>query len=132
MTITKLYKKTCTLVITESHLLVPIIWEGDLNLHSNEPLMKQSRFQNIILHGDTVFSLATTLIEKQEAKFTFINEFDTTYKRSVTIGDHIFVEYNLVVTEHQRKVEFLVFNVDRKLVMEGTVWTTSENEVFES
>lgn len=127
-----MFKETNTLVITESHLLIPIIWEGDLNLHSNEPLMKQSRFQNIILHGDTVFFLGIALVEKQEAEFTFINEFDTIYKRSVTIGDKIFVEYNMVITEQQRKLEFLVYKNDRELVMEGIVLTTSENEVFES
>ena len=132
MTITRMFKKTSALLITESHLLLPIIWEGDLNLHSNEPLMRQSQFQNIILHGDTIFSLAIALVEKQEAKLTFINEFDTTYKRSVTIGDEIFVEYNLVITWQQRKLEFLVFKNDRELVMEGTVFTTSENEMFES
>lgn len=36
MTITRMLKETSTLIITESHLLVPIIWEGDLNLHSND------------------------------------------------------------------------------------------------
>lgn len=132
MTITRMLKETSTLIITESHLLVPIIWEGDLNLHSNEPLMKQSRFQNIILHGDTVFFLATALIEKQEAEFTFINEFDTTYRRSVTIGDKIFVEYNMVISEQQSKLEFLVYKNEHELIMEGTVLTTLENEVCES
>lgn len=94
--------------------------------------MKQSRFQNIILHGDTVFFLATALVEKQEAEFTFINEFDTTYRRSVTIGDKIFVEYNMVISEQQSKLEFLVYKNEHELIMEGTVLTTLENEVCES
>lgn len=132
MTITSKYKKTSALLITESHLLLPIIWEGDLNIHSNELLMKQSRFQNIILHGDTVFSLAIALVERQEARFTFLYEFDTIYKRSVTIGDKIFVEYNMVIMEQQRKLGFLVYKNDRELVMEGTLLITSENEVLES
>lgn len=132
MTITSMYKKTNALLITESHLLLPIIWEGDLNIHTNERLMKQSRFQNIILHGDTVFSLATALVEKQEARFTFLYEFDTAYKRSVTIGDQIFVEYNMIIVEQQRKLEFTVYKNDRELVMEGALLTTSENEVLES
>ncbi|WP_277585315.1 MaoC/PaaZ C-terminal domain-containing protein [Psychrobacillus antarcticus] len=131
MTITRMFKTTSTLLITESHLLLPIIWEGDLNLHSNEPLMRQSQFQNIILHGDTVFSLAIALVEKQEVEFTFINEFDTIYKRSVTLGDKIFVEYNMIIIDRHRKLEFLAYKNDRELVMEGTLLTTSENEVFE-
>jgi len=120
-----MFKKTSTLLITEIHLLLPTIWEGDLNIHTNDRLMKQSRFKNIILHGDTVFSLGTSLVEKQEAEFSFLYEFDATYKRSVTIGDNIFVEYNIFIMEQQRKLEFLVYKNDRELVMEGTLLTTS-------
>lgn len=74
-------KQTGQLKITENHLLLPMIWEGNLNIHSNMPLMESSRFKSVILHGDTIFTLAISLIEKQEIPFTKIHEFTSYYKK---------------------------------------------------
>ncbi len=114
-------KRTEDLWITETHLLLPIIWEGDLNIHSNEPLMKKSRFQNIILHGDTIFSLATALVEKQECPFSYIYELETTYKKSVTIGDKIYVEYKIHSLQKYSKVSFNLYKNKHELVMNGSL-----------
>ncbi|MEK3979064.1 MaoC/PaaZ C-terminal domain-containing protein [Psychrobacillus sp. FSL K6-2836] len=121
--------KTDHLLITECHLLLPIIWEGDLNIHSNSPLMKQSRFGDVIMHGDTVFSLATGLVEKQESRYTYIYEFETSYKRSVTIGDEIFVEYKITRTD-VNNLHFSVYKNGSELVMDGSLQFSYGNEVL--
>lgn len=121
-------KRTEDLVITDLHLLLPIIWEGDLNIHSNEPYMKKTSFKNVILHGDTMFSLATALVEKKESPFFSIYEYETTFKRSVTIGDTIFVEYSITSMEKQKKLIFSVFKNSDELVMDGSLLFSPVNE----
>lgn len=118
-------KTTEYLSITESHLLMPIIWEGDLNIHSNVPLMKNSLFQDIILHGDTVFSLAISLIEKQESTIIEIDEFEARYLKSLTVGDEIYSQYETVVEGEQVKLNFSVFNKKEELIIEGFVGYSS-------
>lgn len=118
-------KTTEYLLITESHLLMPIIWEGDLNIHTNVPLMKNSLFQDIILHGDTVLSLAISLIEKQESKIVEIDEFEARYRKSVTVGDEIYAQYETIVEGEQVKLNFSVFNKKEELIIEGFVGYSS-------
>ncbi|NME06958.1 hypothetical protein HF876_14110 [Psychrobacillus sp. BL-248-WT-3] len=110
-------KQTNQLEITEYHLLLPMIWEGDLNLHSNKPFMENSSFRHFILHGDTIFNLAICLIEKQESPFTHILEFESSYKRSVTVGDKIYVIYEL----KGELLSFHVYKLEEEMVMEGSL-----------
>ena len=115
-------KQTNQLEITEYHLLLPMIWEGDLNLHSNKPIMENSSFRQIILHGDTIFHLATSLIEKQESPFTHIQQFSNSYKKSVSVGDTIHSTYELKC----ELVNSCVYKGKDEWVMEGSLTFSKE------
>ncbi|MBD7943277.1 MULTISPECIES: hypothetical protein [Psychrobacillus] len=120
-------KQTGQLKITENHLLLPMIWEGNLNIHSNMPLMENSRFKSVILHGDTIFTLAISLIEKQEIPFTKIHEFTSYYKKSITVGDEIYVVYRL----RGEVLRFSVYKKEDELVMEGSLIYFCEERMLE-
>lgn len=120
-------KQTGQLKITENHLLLPMIWEGNLNIHSNIPLMESSRFKSVILHGDTIFTLAISLIEKQEIPFTKIHEFTSYYKKSITVGDEIYVVYRL----RGEVLRFSVYKKEDELVMEGSLIYFCEERMLE-
>lgn len=120
-------KQTGQLKITENHLLLPMIWEGNLNIHSNMPLMESSRFKSVILHGDTIFTLAISLIEKQEIPFTKIHEFTSYYKKSITVGDEIYVVYRL----RGEVLRFSVYKKEDELVMEGSLIYFCEERMLE-
>lgn len=48
--------ETEAIIFSERDLLLGILWEGDHQLHTNKPGMKETPFGTTIAHGNTVTS----------------------------------------------------------------------------
>lgn len=108
-------QKTDNLVITVSHLIIPMIWEGDLNIHSNVEIMKNSMFQGIILHGDTGLSIALQLIEQHLQKAPSYRTLTCKYKSSLTLNDELVVNYQI----SGNKLSFVLLKQQAIEVLQG-------------
>ena len=108
-------KQTDSLTISETHLLIPMIWEGDLSIHSNVPEMKQSLFKDIILHGDTGFALAIQLLENALKGKLLYKGIITKYRAPLLLHDTVFVRYKRTKTE----LLFQLLNTSSVVIVDG-------------
>lgn len=115
MSIKGTWKKTRTLNITESHLLIPMIWEGDLNIHSNVEWMKNSNFNNIILHGDTSLSIAIHLIEQHIEKSISYDTVVSKYKSFLCLNDEVSANYHI----EKNRLTFVLLKQKTVEILEG-------------
>jgi acyl dehydratase len=84
--------KTEKCPVTERKMILGILWEGDLELHTNKERMIQSSFGERIVHGDAVTALVTGLFLHSEPFSLFkwkIENIECAYLRPVYIDDEI-------------------------------------------
>lgn len=113
---------TQKITLTERHLLIPMIWEGDLELHSNRKRMEQSIFGKPILHGDTVLSLAIQLILEDSKVKGEIFAFSSKYKKSSSVGDELQVFYEKIpINESRERISFEARNHQDDVVLSGSL-----------
>lgn len=106
--------------VLESHLLLPLIWEGDLELHTNREKMSKSRFKDTILHGDMVLSLAIQLVLEDGRSWGDICSLSATYRNSVSVGDELYVVYYQRNKDfHRKQINFEAINQREELILEG-------------
>jgi acyl dehydratase len=78
--------------IHEKHLLLGILWEGDLEIHTNKERMSHSAFGERILHGDTITGILFGQLFQTDPishNSWVIKEYQCSYLRPVYIGDVI-------------------------------------------
>lgn len=117
MSMKDIQHSTSTYTIKESHLLLPMIWEGDLNIHSNVEMMRNSKFNDIILHGDTGLSIAISLIEKDLGKPIFFNTITSRYKSIIRLHDKVFVSYQI----NNNQIPFSLLNQNNIEILQGKI-----------
>ena len=111
----KIYETT-EVVFSEEDLIVGILWEGDLEIHTNMEQMKTSVFGERIVHGDSVaakaigqilnfdiFKWATTFDLKM-AKYSFLSP--------VYIDDNLGVSFMVESKENKGEKEGWQFNIN--------------------
>lgn len=108
-------KKTACLEVLHNHLLIPIIWEGDLRLHTDKVHMKNSLFKQNIIHGDTTINLTVHLIRTHLRQPIQIVTMKNKFLKAVYIEDEIYVEYLLEAST----VLYTTFNQHGEQVLEG-------------
>ena len=79
-------------LVTEKALLMSILWEGDLELHTNKVKMEKSHFGKRILHGDAVVAMLMGLIRQKGfflEKYWSLKGFSAEYKQPLFVGESI-------------------------------------------
>ena len=109
------WNSTRTLTITESHLIFPMIWEGDLNIHSNVEVMQDSNFQHVILHGDTSLALAISLIEKGLGKSITYHSISSRYQSYVCLHDEVYTIFQI----NDDMLTFSLINQKETVIVHG-------------
>lgn len=111
--------------IVESHLLLPLMWEGDLELHTNREKMSKSRFKDAILHGDTVLSIAIQLVLEEGRGWVDISSFSASYRKSVSVGDELYIVYHPRNSDsHRKQIDFEAINQRDELILSGSFSVT--------
>lgn len=118
--------ETSRVQMKEQHLGFAIMWEGDLELHTNKEKMKQSFFGERILHGDTVTAILLSSLQNVEpfSKGNWkIIRFHCSYQAPVYIGEQIWGEFTLVENQQNSYLTFQYkgWKGTRKLVSTGEV-----------
>ena len=104
--------KTPKVKIEEKHFVLGVLWEGDLELHSNQVKTKHSFFGERILHGDTVISILFAAFGRQvyEGKVD-ISHFQAAYQLPVYLNDLIWGEF-LLKENSSKATDLYTFSFD--------------------
>jgi acyl dehydratase len=118
--------ETAVGTMTEEKLILGILWEGDLELHTNKELMSKSSFGERIVHGDTVTTLMTSLFLQTQPISTFnwrIKQVSCSFLRPVYIYDEIMGRYTLtkIESDDHYSFEYQVINKNDEMVSSGTI-----------
>lgn len=130
----KMYEAAET-VFSEEDLLLGILWEGDLEIHSNMELMKADVFGERIVHGDSVAAKAIGLI-MNSACFKGATRLDLkgaeySFLSPVYIDDRLRVSFMVDSKESKGEIKEWQFNIKFevfKSVPEGQI--VSKGELF--
>lgn len=107
--------------LTEKDLLLGILWEGDLELHTNKERMKTNSFGERIFHGDTILSIILGLFQNNIPQLEIV-EFTSAYKQPVFIGESIWGSFRLVEkNDTSVHFEFVGLKENEEVVSTGTV-----------
>ncbi len=84
--------ETEAIIFSERDLLLGILWEGDHQIHTNKPGMKETPFGSTIAHGNTVTSkILGQFIRTQyrSSEEITVKELRMSYLAPVRVGDSI-------------------------------------------
>lgn len=118
--------------ITEKELILSVLWEGDLELHTNKEKVKSGMFGERILHGDAVLAIVLGEIRNMhrlsDEEWT-IENFSSSYRRPVYVGDFIWTEFRTIgiAESHRLKLSFNAYKNDNEVIMQGDVCLIIEN-----
>jgi acyl dehydratase len=79
-------------LFSEKDLLLGILWEGDAQLHTNRPGMKETPFGSTIVHGNSVTSMVLGQLFNshfRSAEKVIVKELSVNYLAPVHVGDFI-------------------------------------------
>lgn len=120
--------------IKESDLIMGILWEGDLELHTNKERMINNPFGERIIHGDSITAILFGLLFSTNplTKYKwYIDKYQCSYRRPVYINDIIFGKFSNVNQDRERGVlefEFEGFKQNDELVSSGKLSISLEEE----
>lgn len=118
--------------IKESHLIMGILWEGDLELHTNKERMINNPFGERIIHGDTITAILFGMLFHTKPLINFqwrIDKFQCSYVRPVYINDIIFGVFNNISQDTEQGVfefEFEGYKQNDELVSTGKLFISLE------
>jgi acyl dehydratase len=117
-------------VFSERDLLLGILWEGDAQLHTNEPGMAKTPFGSTIVHGNSVTSMVLGQLFRnhfKSAEKITVKELDVNYLAPVHVGDKVKGVFTFAV-QHGKpngpgaiKLNFEVFKNTEIRVSKGTI-----------
>ena len=119
-------------IIKESHLIMGILWEGDLELHTNKERMINNPFGDRIIHGDTIIAMLfgmlfrTSPLTKSQWR---IDKFQCSYVRPVYINDFIFGVFNNISQDNEQgalEFDFKGYKQNDELVSTGKLYISLE------
>jgi len=117
-------------VFPEKNLILGMMWEGDLQIHSDSQVMAAHPFGDRIVHGTSVTSMALGLLFKMEPMARDriqLKEVNCTHVKPVYVEDVIHACFEITSkqkmddgTEHLT-FNFDIFKNDKDLVSKGSV-----------